>query len=262
MKGCLPEPPRNMARVLSNETSLSRQQKRMRSESQLLRRILQIEAGAAALFLLIGVVSWFLGRSTGWIWGGVALAFFAYAHFLKSKQNARDEQFMAAGLRGESEVAKMLTEGLDNTYYVYNDLSIRSGFHRAQIDHMVVSPKGIFLLETKNWRGRLSGDEADRKWTQQAYPDRPPRTLSSPILQNQRHIAVLSRFLRSGGVPEIPIISVIVFTGRNTSLDIKNQKTLLLWPRETVDHILRFRPKEVVPEATVDAVLKRMQRCV
>lgn len=249
-----------MARVLSNETSLSRQQKRMRFETRILRGLLWVEAGAAVLLLLVGVVSWLRGVGGNWFWVGLALGFFAYAHFLKTRQNARDEKYMAAGLRGENEVAKILTEGLDNTYYLYNDVSIRSGFSRAQIDHLVVSPKGIFLLETKNWRGRLAGDENDRKWLQHVYPDQPPRALSNPVLQNRRHVAVLEKFLRSGGVPEIPIIPMLVFTGRNTSLDIKNQKTLMLWPRETVDYIQRYRPEQEWPESAVDAVLHRMQR--
>lgn len=251
-----------MARVLSNETSLSRQQKRMHRESRVLNNLLRAEAGAAVLFVVIGAVMWFLDRGTTLIWVGVVLGFFAYAHFLQTKQNKQNEKYMAAGLRGESEVAKILTENLDNSYYLYNDISIRSGFSRAQIDHMVVCPKGIFVLETKNWRGRLVGSETDRKWLQHAYPDRPPRALSNPVLQNKRHVTVLEKFLRSGGVPEVPIIPMLVFTGRNTSLEIKDQQTLMLWPRETVDHILRYRVENELPESTVDAVLNRMQRHV
>ncbi len=251
-----------MARVLSNETSLSRQQKRMHRESRVLKNLLRVEAGAAALFVLAGAVTWFLGHGTTMVWIGVVLGFFAYAHFLQTRQNKLNEKYMAAGLRGESEVAKILTENLDNSYYLYNDISVRSGFNRAQIDHMVVCEKGIFVLETKNWRGRLVGSETDRKWFQHAYLDRPPRALSNPVLQNKRHVAVLEKVLRSGGVPEVPIIPMLVFTGRNTTLDIKNQETLMLWPRETVDYILRYRSEKEQPESTVDAVLSRMQRYV
>lgn len=251
-----------MARILSNETSLSRQQKKLGQESHVLKRLLWVEAGAAALLLLAGAVQVFLGRGTGFLWAGGALGFLAYAHFLKTRQNAQDAQYMAAGLRGENEVARILADGLDHSYYLYNDLSIRSGFSRAQIDHLVVSPKGIFLLETKNWRGRLTGDEEDRKWLQHRSPDQPPRPLNNPVLQNRRHVAVLEKFLQTGGVPAIPIVPMLVFTGRNTSIDITNQKTLLMWPRETVDYIQRYRPEKTWSDADVDAVLHRLQRCV
>lgn len=251
-----------MARVLSNETSLSRQQKRMHRESRVLKNLLLVEAGAAVLFVLIGAAAWFLGHGTTMIWVGVVLGFFSYAHFLQTRQNKQNEKYMAAGLRGESEVAKILAENLDNSYYLYNDISIRNGFNRAQIDHMVVCGKGIFVLETKNWRGRLTGSETERKWLQHVYSDRPPRVLSNPVLQNKRHVTVLEKFLRSGGVPEVPIISMLVFTGRNTTLDIKDQQTLMLWPRETADYILRYRGEKELSESAVDAVLNRMQRCV
>ncbi|MCO5067297.1 MAG: NERD domain-containing protein [Kiritimatiellae bacterium] len=251
-----------MARVLSNETSLSRQQKRMRSETKALRYVMWGEAGLAALLALVGVVSVLRGAGTGWFWAAAVAGFFAYSHFMKLRQNARDEKYMAAGLRGESEVAKILTENLDNSHYLYNDITVRSGFARAQIDHIVVSKKGIFVLETKNWRGRLEGDEGDRKWFQHVHADQPPRALSNPILQNQRHVAVLEKYLRSSGAPPMPIIPILVFTGRNTTLDIRNQKSLLLWPRETVDAILRHRVENEATEADVDAVLNRMQRFV
>ncbi len=250
-----------MARILSNETSLSRQQKRLGRESGVLGRLLRAEAAAACLFLLAGAVQAFRGRGTGFLWAGGALGFLACAHYLKTRQNALDTQYMAAGLRGENEVARILADGLDHSYYLFNDLSIRSGFSRAQIDHLVVSPKGIFLLETKNWRGRLTGGEEDRRWLQYRNPDQPPRALNNPVLQNRRHVAVLGKFLQSGGAPALPIVPMLVFTGRNTSFEIKDQKSLLLWPRETLDYILRYSPERVWAEADVDAVLHRLQRC-
>ncbi|HMP76996.1 MAG TPA: nuclease-related domain-containing protein [Kiritimatiellia bacterium] len=251
-----------MARILSNETSLSRQQKKLGRETRVLRNLLWAESGLAVLLLAGGAVLWLMGKGTSLFVVGVIFGFLAYAHHLKTKQNARDEKYMAAGLRGENEVAEMLAQNLDNTYYLYNDLMIRTGFTRAQIDHLVVCPKGIFVIETKNWRGRITGDEEGRSWLQYRAPDLPPRPLSNPILQNRRHVMVLEKFLRSGGVPDLPLIPMLVFTGRNTTLDIKNQKTLLLWPRETVDYILRHEPGKTATEAEVDAVIHRLQRCV
>lgn len=251
-----------MARILSNETSLSRQQKKLGRETRVLRNLIRAEAALAVLLLAGGVALWLLGKGAALLVIGAIFGFLAFAHHLKTKQNARDENYMAAGLRGENEVAKILAENLDNTYYLYNDLLIRTGFTRAQIDHLVVCPKGIFVIETKNWRGRITGDEEGRSWLQYRAPDLPPRPLSNPVLQNRRHVAVLERFLRAGGVPDLPLIPMLVFTGRNTTLDIKNQKTLLLWPRETVDHILRHEPAKPATGAEVDAVIHRLQRCV
>lgn len=251
-----------MARILSNETSLSRQRAKLGRESRVLRMLLWVEGGAAILLLLLGAALAWMGKGSGLLWGGFALGFIAVSHYFKTRQNARDEQYMSAGLRGENEVAKLLNENLSNDYYLYHDILIRSGFNTAQIDHLVVCAKGIFVIETKNWRGRLVGDENDRKWLQYKAPDQPARPLANPILQNRRHVAVLETFLRTGGVPELPLIPMLVFTGRNTTLDIKNQQSLLLWPREAVDYILQYNPKSPVPPDVVDKALHRLQRCV
>lgn len=251
-----------MARILSNESSLSRQRAKLGRESRVLRVLLWVEGGAAALMLLIGSALAWMGKGSGLLWGGFALGFIAVSHYFKTRQNARDEQYMNAGLRGENEVAKLLNENLSDDYYLYHDIVIRSGFNSAQIDHLVVCAKGMFVIETKNWRGRLVGDERDRKWLQYKAPDQPARPLANPILQNRRHVALLEKYLRTGGVSEVPLIPMLVFTGRNTTLDIKNQKSLLLWPREAVDYILQFKQDHPLPTGVVDKVLNRLQRCV
>lgn len=251
-----------MARILSNETSLSRQRARLGRETRILRALLWIEGGAAILMLLIGAALAWMGKGVGIWWVGVALSFIAVSHYFKARQNERDEQYMSAGLRGENEVARLLNENLSNDYYLYHDIPIRSGFNTAQIDHLVVCAKGIFVLETKNWRGRLVGDENGRKWLQYKTPDQPARPLANPVLQNRRHVAVLEKFLRSGGVPPIPLIPMLVFTGRDTTLDIRHQDALLMWPREAVDYILRYKQEPPVPAETIDKALHRLQRCV
>ncbi len=251
-----------MARILSNETSLTRQRARLGRETRVLRTMLWVEVGLAAVLLIAGAVRVLSGKGAGLLWGGGALAFLAVSHAVKTRQNARDEQYMTAGLRGENEVAKLLNENLDNDYYLYHDLLIRSGFTTAQIDHLVVCAKGIFVLETKNWRGRLVGSEHDRKWLQYKAPDLPPRPLANPILQNRRHVAVLEKFLSTGGVPPIPIVPILIFTGRNTTLEIKNESALLMWPREAVDYILQAKREPPIPAEVVDKALHRLQRCV
>ena len=43
-------------------------------------------------------------------------------------------------------------------------LATKSG--TTQIDHVVVSKYGLFTIETKNYRGKIYGDDARDKWTQ------------------------------------------------------------------------------------------------
>lgn len=249
-----------MARVLSDETSLTRKRKKLALESSVLGRLWMLWAVLAVLLIAIGLVLHFTRGGTGMIWAGGAMAFLAFGHYYKTQENRKEEQHIEAGLKGEEEVARQLADHLDNSYYIYNDLSVRSGFRSAQMDHLVVSPKGIFLIETKNWSGRIVGREDEKTWMQYRNSGGPGRPLSNPVMQNQRHVNVLEAVLRSGGAPDMAIIPLLVFRSKYATLEIADHRATMLWKAELADYILRYKGAQTYPEATVDAVLARLQR--
>ena len=57
------------------------------------------------------------------------------------------------GTVGEMRVAKILTE-LPDDYYVINGLSTDGG----DLDHVVIGPTGVFVVDAKHWRGVVSAD--------------------------------------------------------------------------------------------------------
>ena len=248
-----------MARVLSDETTLSRQRKQLAKESRVLRYLVIGEAGAAVLLAAAGAVLWFQRGPTGLLGLAGVAAFLAAGHFMKARENIKQADFLAAGLKGEVEVARLLADGLDRTYYLYNDLNVRNGFRRAQIDHVVVGPCGVVVIETKNWRGRLVGDENEKTWQQYRFEDVPPRRVGNPILQNRRHAEVVTAFLRSRGLPRVPVIPLLVFTARKAVMEIKDLRSAMLWPNEVCDHIRRLPAAEGFDDAAQDAVLGRFQ---
>ena len=73
------------------------------------------------------------------------------------------------GKRGEKQVAVLLSLLPQKDYKVINDLLIQSGGHSAQIDHVVVSAYGIFVIETKYYKGWIYGGENSEYWTQNIY---------------------------------------------------------------------------------------------
>lgn len=249
-----------MARVLSEETTLSRQRKNLARESHVLDRLVWVEALAALTLAVLGLLFWFQRGLNGFLVMAVVLAFFAVGHFLKSRENLKQVDALAAGLKGEVEVARQLADGLDNSYYVYNDITVRSGFRRAQLDHLVVGPCGVVVLETKNWRGRIVGDAREKAWQQYRFSDSAPRRLSNPLLQNQRHAQVISAFLRTSGLADVPVIPLLVFTARKTTLEIKHLDDSIVWPSDMCDHIRRLAHATAFAVDRQDAVVNRLQR--
>lgn len=69
-------------------------------------------------------------------------------------QGLRRTKSFFIGARGEERVSGIL-QALPDTYHVFNDF-VACGAH---VDHVVVGPAGVFALETKFWRGRVTVEE-------------------------------------------------------------------------------------------------------
>lgn len=98
------------------------------------------------------------------------------------------------GKIGEFAVAAHVKLYLKGDYILLNDLTlpdIESG--TMQIDHILLSPYGIFVIETKNYKGWIFGTERQKQWTQKIYKQ--SFKFQNPIQQNYKHMKVLEKIL-------------------------------------------------------------------
>ncbi len=71
-----------------------------------------------------------------------------------------------------------------------NDLTLPDGEGATtQIDHLLLSPFGVFVIETKNYKGWIFGSERQKQWTQKIY--KKSFKFQNPIHQNYKHMKVL-----------------------------------------------------------------------
>jgi len=111
------------------------------------------------------------------------------------------------GILGEKKVAAMLARLPHNQYRVFNDVLIKGNYGMTQIDHVVLSTHGIFVIETKNYKGWISGGEYSDFWTKNMYGKK--FKFRNPLMQNYAHIKTLSEILC---VPEDMFISIVAFS--------------------------------------------------
>ncbi len=214
-----------MARVLSTEHSLSDRRNAVRSEARWLKRLAPLETGAALICLAGAALSAARGgRIAPWLAASAAAAVLAAGHGWKSRQDVEESRMLSAGRGGERRVADRLAE-LDERHVVFNDLSIRSGLRRAQLDHLVVGPHGVVVIETKNWSGRLIGTASDSTW-RQIRPGRAPRRLANPVRQNDRHVAVVRECLARGELGHVPVESLVVCSAPDVQLELEADEPL------------------------------------
>jgi len=113
------------------------------------------------------------------------------------------------GWFGEKKTAFNMWLSLDSSNYQrFHDVIIPSRNGTTQIDHLLVSPYGLFIVETKNKKGWIFGSGDQPKWTQTLYGKK--YSFQNPIRQTFRQKKVLSEFL---GVKESMVQSVIYFVG-------------------------------------------------
>ena len=94
----------------------------------------------------------------------------------------------------------------------------------TQIDVVMLSPKGIFVFEAKNYSGWIFGRERDQNWTQtllkrtrQSHKER----FYNPIKQNASHVKYLEKILKlKMPIWSVPILSIVVFSDKCVLKDI------------------------------------------
>lgn len=94
------------------------------------------------------------------------------------------------------------------TYRQFHNVVVPTSNGTTQIDHLIVSTYGLFVIETKNMNGWIFGHEQDSQWTQK-FP-RASHRFQNPLKQNYRHLCCLEEYL---GLPKTCLHSIIFFIG-------------------------------------------------
>lgn len=134
------------------------------------------------------------------------------AAFLKSP--------VVKGFFGEFGVRLALKRLDGKQYEVLHNLTLKTAEATTQIDHIVLGPSGIFVIETKNYKGWIFGSEHSAQWTQTIYKSK--HRFHNPVRQNFGHIKTLESYLP--GCPA-PMISIVNFTGNGVlkKIDIRSE---------------------------------------
>lgn len=112
---------------------------------------------------------------------------------------------------GEAKVTRVLRDvctGPD--WHVMNHVTLPIAGGTTQVDHIVVSRFGVFVVETKDYAGWVFGGASQPMWTQVLFRTR--FRFRNPILQNYAHVCAVRNLLDF--VPADAVVSLVVFTGR------------------------------------------------
>jgi hypothetical protein len=151
--------------------------------------------------------------------------------------------------RGEALLTRVVrTHFTPPDYHLLNHVTLPLKDGTTQVDHILVSRFGIYVIETKDYKGWIFANPKQANWTQVIYKSK--FKFQNPIFQNLRHVRAVQDLLDF--LPPEAVRSAVVFTG---AAEFKTDvpPSVYSLPR-FVDH---------VRENTVEVMsLNRMQFCV
>ncbi len=137
-----------------------------------------------------------------------------------SKSTAKRNHAKNSGKVGEARTNFMLDYLPEDKYIVLSDLLLKDDVITCQIDHLVISAFGIFVIETKNYEGFYVGDNKNKYWYKYLGEER--FECLNPIVQNNGHIIFLSKLLKLDKTKFFNVVCV----PSNAKLHIKNDGEL------------------------------------
>jgi restriction system protein len=159
---------------------------------------------------------------------------------------------MLSGWFGEKMVQFNLWLKLDkNVYKRFHNVIIPTANGTTQVDHILVSIYGIFVIETKNFSGWIFGSESEPMWTQ-VFPGGKKFRFQNPLLQNYRHTKCLSEYLE---LPHDVFQSVIFFIGE---CELKTKLPPKVRTHGAATYIRSFREQLLTPEQ-VAAIVEKLR---
>jgi len=96
-------------------------------------------------------------------------------------------------------------------YHVLRNVTLPTTDGTIQIDHIIVSEYGVFVIETKNMKGWIFGGTHQRTWTQKIF--KYTKKFQNPLHQNHKHVETLKSMLE---LNDQQLFSIVVFVGRST----------------------------------------------
>ncbi len=156
------------------------------------------------------------------------------------------------GEAGELVVSHFLNKLDKSKYFTVNDITLKNNFFTTQIDHIVVSCYGVFVIETKNWKGSIYGGHKGDFLYQ--YLGGVKYTHQNPFKQNIGHINFLKEVLSS--YPNLKYISIVAFGGYSKR-KINGDTSIKI--SEIVETISKYK-EEVISEIDRDLVYTKLKK--
>jgi hypothetical protein len=175
------------------------------------------------------------------------------------------------GMIGEYFVKKLL-EKLAKKYQglSFHNLMLGTGDQSTQLDNLLVTTKAVYVIEVKNYAGRVYGGQYQDQWYQTIRYDnkrkgRGGRTYTkthiaknaffNPIKQNLIHVNAIKQSIQS--VQPLPLLNVVVFMNRGniSNVEMKDDTSYVI-NRRHLSRLVKHKEKELMAKPIDLAIIQ------
>ena len=159
-----------------------------------------------------------------------------------------------AGRIGEEMISHLIQDILTDDDFLLNNVRIEIDGNETELDNIIVNSYGIFIIEVKNYKGKLYGKEDDYEWTKikvseagNSYQD----NVKNPVKQVKRQVYILSRYLKDHGF-HIWIDGYVFLVRGNSPIN----SPYILHSKKEIDQTIHRSSKLKIDRATRSKLIK------
>jgi len=156
------------------------------------------------------------------------------------------------GWLGEKQVDLILGRDLQGVRHTINDYIIEQNGKTSQIDHIYICSRGVFIIETKNYSGRIYGNDDQLEWVQVLKYGRVKNKIYNPVKQNATHAYRIRSLLG-----DVPLHPVVVMVKNNTSFIDSESVIPLKWLKNYISEFDECLTAEDIEEIYLTLINNR-----
>ncbi|NMB43919.1 MAG: NERD domain-containing protein, partial [Clostridiales bacterium] len=180
--------------------------------------------------------------------------------------NLNKSAIYKSGLVGEA-ISEGVLNNLPDDYYVFPSIDIEFEGRKSQLDHLVVGPTGIFIVEAKNVNGHIVGNSESRdiiihKIGQKGTPYQ--SRMYNPIKQVATHVYRTSSYLREEGISTW-VQGMVYFTNPESTVNLPSNNIPVFSEnegggRELYNYILHYDNAKGLSKDEIEIVVRAVKK--
>lgn len=182
---------------------------------------------------IVGIILYYFYRKIDYLAISFAVGILLYLVFISKRKMLR------SGYNGEKRVLNTLKTSLDRNYVIFPDIVLKNEDKTSQIDLIVIGKCKIFLLEVKNFKGKITGNGMDQNLKFESKTGAGNSNRYNPMKQNMVHKYFLQSIFRKSLSFQPNIEPVVVFSDPGTEINIYNNPMAILRINELPHFILQ-----------------------